>query len=216
MTTATVATPVRFERPQKKQRSAITLKAIARCVPKQGNWTIDDFDYFSARLDDKPPFEFSHGRVVRKSVSITIHVLIVAYLRWELEAFVRAKKLGRVFAENPELRYSDVLVRIPDVVFVSNENFGKYTDKGWPVFDIAMEVLSPSNWREDVIEKRKDYALAGLPEYWIVDAKRKQITVLKLNGGKYVEHGVFEPGEKATSSVLEGFDVDVTEALAGK
>jgi Uma2 family endonuclease len=50
-------------------------------------------------------------------------------------------------------------------------------------------------------------------EYWIVDPRQEQITVLKLEGKRYVEHGVFKPGARATSVLLKGFGVAVADVF---
>jgi hypothetical protein len=42
------------------------------------------------------------------------------------------------------------------------------------------------------------------------------VTVLRLSGGKYVEHGVFKPGEVATSFLLEGLTIQVDAVLEAK
>jgi hypothetical protein len=40
------------------------------------------------------------------------------------------------------------------------------------------------------------------------------ITVLALQGEAYVEHGVFTPGESATSKLLAGFALNVADVFA--
>ncbi len=76
--------------------------------------------------------------------------------------------------------------------------------------DLVAEVVSPDNPGRDLVEKRIDYAEAGIPEYWIADPRDETITVLSLWEDAYVEHGVFVRGDTATSPLLEGFAVDVT------
>jgi Uma2 family endonuclease len=66
------------------------------------------------------------------------------------------------------------------------------------------------------VVKRGDYAEAGIPEYWIVYPDAGTITVLRLVGGAYREHGVFQRGDTATSVLLDGFAVDVQEVLDAK
>ena len=60
------------------------------------------------------------------------------------------------------------------------------------------------------MEKRADYAEGGIPEYWIADQRDETITVLVLEGERYVEHGVSGRGDPATSLLLEGFTADVS------
>jgi Uma2 family endonuclease len=59
------------------------------------------------------------------------------------------------------------------------------------------------------VEKRGDYAEAGIPEYWIVNPETETITVLRLEDTAYVDHGVFGRGTEAASALLPGFSVGV-------
>jgi Uma2 family endonuclease len=71
--------------------------------------------------------------------------------------------------------------------------------------DIVVEVVSddPAGRTRDYEDKRRDYATARIPEYWIVDPARRRITVLGLEGDAYVVAGEFAPGDTAASNVLE-------------
>ena len=84
----------------------------------------------------------------------------------------------------------------------------------WNGADLVMEVVSDDDRRRDLEVKRREYATAGIPEYWIVDPKLKTITVLVLEGSSYVAHGEFALGDRATSHLLPGFEADVTTAFA--
>jgi len=79
-----------------------------------------------------------------------------------------------------------------------------------------MEVVSGavSDRYRDLIEKREEYARAGIPEYWIVDPEMKRVTVLTLAGDSYAVHGEFGQGEEAASVLLAGFGVGVTAVFA--
>jgi Uma2 family endonuclease len=77
----------------------------------------------------------------------------------------------------------------------------------------VLEVVSPDDPQHDLVRKRREYARAGIPEYWIVNPAAEQIIVLRLEGTTYVEHGVFPRGAQATSALLEGFTVAVAEVL---
>ena len=62
--------------------------------------------------------------------------------------------------------------------------------------------------------KPREYAQAGIPEYWIVDPQTESITVLALDSGSvYVETAVCRSGEAAESALLDGFRVDVAAVL---
>jgi Uma2 family endonuclease len=80
----------------------------------------------------------------------------------------------------------------------------------------VIEIVSPDKPKRDTEEKPVDYAEARIPEYWIVNPLQDTITVLTLGGEQYMEHGVFQRGERATSKLLAGFSVSVDEVLDPK
>ena len=74
-------------------------------------------------------------------------------------------------------------------------------------------MVSPDRPARDTVTKRRDYAEARIPEYWIVNPVDETVTVLVLDGDAYAEHGVFRRGERASSAYLEGFSVSVAEVF---
>ena len=76
-----------------------------------------------------------------------------------------------------------------------------------------VEVVSPDRPERDLVDKRMDYAEAGIPEYWIVDPRDETITVLELHADGYVEHGVYHRGGEAASPLLPGFGAVVAEVF---
>ena len=76
-----------------------------------------------------------------------------------------------------------------------------------------MEVVGDGFRYHDLQTKRREYALAGIPEYWIIDPLRQELTVLTLVGTGYEPAGIYRGGDRAASVVLPGFAVDVTAAL---
>jgi len=77
----------------------------------------------------------------------------------------------------------------------------------------VVEIISPDDPDRDTKIKRSEYAEAGIPEYWIVDPENESITLLRLEAGLYVEHGIFHRDEMATSALLNGFAVPVDAVL---
>jgi Uma2 family endonuclease len=79
-----------------------------------------------------------------------------------------------------------------------------------------MEVVSPDpkdrvrDWKT----KAREYARAGIGEYWIIDPEQQKVRVLVLGGKTYKLHGDFLPGAHATSALLPGFTVAVDSILA--
>jgi len=79
-----------------------------------------------------------------------------------------------------------------------------------------VEVVSEGkdSWKRDYVEKRREYAEAGIAEYWIVDPQERKVTVLTLDGAEYREHGVYVVGDTATSVLLSGFQAKLKDLFA--
>lgn len=76
-----------------------------------------------------------------------------------------------------------------------------------------LAVVSEDDPGRDYVTKRREYASAGVAEYWIVDRAQRRITVLRLQDGQYVEHGQFGEGQNATSYRFAGFQALVDDVL---
>jgi Uma2 family endonuclease len=137
----------------------------------------------------------------------------VLFLVEALKAFVLAHNAGKVLMTGLRVKLWDGTIREPDVVFMSAEHYVR-REEYWLGADLVMEVVSPGGRERDLVEKRYQYAKAGISEYWIVDPRKKQITVLKLQGERYVEHGIFKSGSVASSALLKGLSVDVAAVFA--
>ena len=77
----------------------------------------------------------------------------------------------------------------------------------------VLEIVSPGqlNRDRDLIDKRRDYAQARIPEYWIVDPVEETVTVLALDAGFYRVHGEFQRSSIATSPIFPDLRINVTE-----
>jgi len=156
--------------------------------------------------------EFDNGVLEVLPSATKTHQLIVALLFKTLDTFIAGKGLV-LFAAYP-FRVLARKYREPDVLFMTPEQDAQAHDEFTNAVELAMEVVSPDDPDRDYVTKRADYARAGVVEYWIVDHLQARVTVLRLDNGQYIEHGVFGPGQHAASARLPGFSVAVDEILA--
>ena len=186
---------------------------VALLFPEQGHWSIEEYlDLPSNRL-----VEYADGRLEVLPMPTTLHQWIVFYLCRLLNDFVSSHQLGLTLPAPLRVQLWPDKFREPDVVFMRAEHRARAGNEFWDGADLAMEVLSdsPEDRRRDLVVKRREYARAGIPEYWLVDPKEKQIKVLRLKDKKYVVHGTYKAGRSARSHTLPGFTVDVSATLAG-
>jgi Uma2 family endonuclease len=130
-----------------------------------------------------------------------------------LNEFVEGQRLGIVMTAPTRVRIDDRHYREPDVLFVANKNIQRRHEQYWEAIDLAVEIVSPDDPDRDLIDKRNDYAVAGVPEYWIIDPRDDSITVLCLDGGNY-EVLARESDGCVASKLLADFQIDVKKMFA--
>jgi Uma2 family endonuclease len=185
---------------------------VAYLFPAQGQWSEEEY----LALQGNRLVEFSDGVLEVLPMPTTSHQLLVLYLYGLLLSFTTARDLGIVLVAPLRVRLWRGKIREPDIVFMAKEHADRVGEDYWKGADLVMEVVSDDeeSRRRDLVTKRREYARAGIPEYWIADPREGRITVLRLAGKRYVVHGEFPRGTTASSHLLPGFTVDVTEALS--
>jgi len=129
-----------------------------------------------------------------------------------LSFYVRLNKLGRIGTEKVMISLTRNDYE-PDLVFFSNEKVALFTPDQvlFPSPDFIVEILSPKTAKHDRTTKKDDYALHGIPEYWIVDPVKQRIEqyLLPSNANKYFPAKIHQYGATITSKVITGFEIDV-------
>jgi len=157
-----------------------------------------------------PPPSIAHQRVSRE-------------IEFKLLTYLRERGTGEVLNAPVGMRLGDEDVFEPDLLVVLDAGIAKLDVHAviGPA-DLVVEILSRGNARRDLVVKRRAYERAGVREYWIADPAAQSIEVLALEGGAgvgdgaYVSRGVYRCGERLTSEVLDGFDLEVGEVFAGR
>ena len=181
---------------------------VATLFPAQGAWSEEEY----LSLDTNHLVEFSHGHIDLLPMPSDKHQTIVFFLSALLGAFAR-KSGGKVLFAPLRLRLWPDKIREPDLLFLADASDPRRQDAYWTGADLVIEVVSPDDPARDLVTKRSEYAQAGIPEYWIVDPQRETITVLRIDGAAYVEHGIFARGQVTTSAHYAGLQTPVSNVL---
>jgi Uma2 family endonuclease len=184
---------------------------VALLFPAQGEWSEDDYLWLTDHT--RAMVEFTDGHVEVLPMPADEHQRVVLFLYRALYALLAARGLGIVLVAPLRLRVRAGRYREPDLLLLLSANDPRRGNRYWTGADLVVEVASADDPQRDLVQKRGEYAQAGIPEYWIVDPVSEQILVLRLAGTAYVEHGVFTRGTQATSALLEGFTVAVAAVL---
>ena len=184
---------------------------LAESYPPQGAW--DDADYFALDVEGER-IELVDG---------CLEFLTMPIRRHESLAVKLFKKLDRLLGEDnvyPSGYKLQIRNRVPrrrndyrqpDIIAsIDGRGFGP---RFATAATLVVEILSheKADHERDLVEKRRDYAEAGVLEYWVVDPEAKTVLLLRLDGEAYAEVGTIGPGQTVVSEAVAGFEVDVTE-----
>ena len=176
-------------------------------LPRQGCWS--DEAYLWLTDHGRRPIEFTDGRIEELPLPTFTHQAVLSFLHSLFRAWLKPRG-GVVVFSGLRMRIREGKYREPDVLLLRDRSDPRCQDRYWLGADLVAEVISPDDPDRDLVEKRADYAEAGIPEYWIVDPRDETMTVLVLDGDTYVEHGVHARGDRAASPLLDGFAADVS------
>ena len=179
---------------------------MAELFPYQGTWSEEAY----LILETNKLIEFTDGYVELLPMPSQRHQYIVAHLYRLLFLFISTHNLGELLFAPLRLRVKKGSYREPDIIFLGAERDDLRHEQYWEGADLVIEVVNPDDPQRDTVQKRKEYAEAEIPEYWIVNPLDETVTVLTLVEDVYVEHGIFGRGEEASSVLLDGFVAGVS------
>lgn len=180
-------------------------------LPPQGGWTEAEYLWLTDRSNRL--LELSDGIIEVLPMPTREHQEVVRALFLAFFSFLQPRG-GDVLFAPLRLRVRERKFREPDLLAIRDARDPRAQNRYWTGVDLVVEVVSPDAPERDLVEKRREYAEAGILEYWIVDPRNRSILVLTLAGEGYAEHGRFVPGQDATSALLPGFAV-ATAAVFG-
>jgi Uma2 family endonuclease len=141
------------------------------------------------------------------------HAEIEANLAFELNRFVKSQGIGKVLCGEIGIitgRDPDT-VRGADVAFLSNERLGQRTS-GSGYLDVApeliVEIISPNDRWTDVQDKLEEYFAFGVDTVWLVNPKRREVTVYRSPTDATL---LSVSATLAGGAILPGFEVPVAE-----
>lgn len=128
--------------------------------------------------------EVFDGQIYYMASPSQIHQSILLELCTLLNSYAKRRKGDcRVFPAPFDVKLSDNPLTIvqPDIMIVCDkEKLDEKRCNGAP--DFVIEIVSPGNPSDDYIRKAYCYKNYGVREYWIVDPKRRMVTVNYFEG----------------------------------
>ena len=142
----------------------------------------------------------SNGELVEVPNEAWINNLLVKLLTAELEPFVDVTLIVahvltmqvNPVGDNRQSRHPDLVIVRPEHLKLKNLLNKTALLLGDPPPQFIAEIVSPGgpnsdNYRRDYEWKRQQYQDWGIPEYWVIDPHRAQVTVFTLVDSIYQE-----------------------------
>ena len=159
-------------------------------------------------LEEDVKAELIDGVMIVHSPEKTRHEDVFGFLFPMMRIFAIQTKQAKVLGSMATVHLGTCRKVKPDIVAVREERKHIVTEdaiEGTP--DLVVEIVSHSTRRYDFGEKRKVYEEAGVPEIWLVDFERKQVTVVRKVGQRY--RSETKSTGVVKSQVLKGFWLQV-------
>jgi Uma2 family endonuclease len=147
---------------------AIPLRRV-RYEPPPG--TAGEQDVVRIKEQEHRLFELIDATLLEKTVGAYESYLAVLVAN-HLWGFVKEHNLGIVLGTDGMLRLAPGLIRIPDVSFISWQQLPDRRVPREAIVDLApalaIEIISPSNTRQEMERKLQDYFAAGVRLVWYI------------------------------------------------
>lgn len=186
---------------------------IARLFPAQGEWTDEAYLSFTESLSQL--CELVAGQVEVPEMPTKTHQQIVHALLAAFLSFLRLRRCGDAIAAPYRVRLRLGGFREPDITVYRTDHLDRFGERFGDVPDLVVEVVSddPASRTRDYEDKRRDYAAAGIPEYWIIDPAADRVLVLALEAGDYVTAAERRLGDAVQSRLFADFSVTISTLL---
>jgi Uma2 family endonuclease len=139
-------------------------------------WTIDELHGLP---EDGNKYELIKGQLFVTPAPSDNHETIGARLTRLIDPYVAANDLGLVYRPRAIVRIGKDSEVEPDLMVRQPQSVRRASWVGAPTPILVVEITSPTTRRRDRLYKRKIYAEAGIPEYWMVDSDDRTICVAR-------------------------------------
>jgi len=138
----------------------------------------------------KQRYEILDGEMIMTPAPTPYHQGVIGRILFLLQTFVTERNLGIVLGAPVDviIRQDPLRARQPDILFLSATRSGinniaqlrtMQVLKTPP--DLVVEVLSPGNTRDEMLDKLEDYRKVGVSECWLVSPEAETVEVVRIS-----------------------------------
>ncbi|WP_068820262.1 Uma2 family endonuclease [Phormidesmis priestleyi] len=160
---------------------------------KQRFRTIEEYLDYDDGTDTH--YELVDGKLVEMGAEKRLNEKIALWLLSQLLQFVPIDLIARgtqisVRGKTATARNPDLMILTEELDQILSQQSQSLITFDMPAPALVVEVVSPGepgtdNYDRDYVDKPKEYAARGIPEFWQIDPSRSVVIVLTLKDGAY-------------------------------
>ena len=157
-----------------------------------------------------PRYQLIQGDLYMAPAPNRFHQEISRNLQFELHSYLKRNPIGKLFDAPFDVYLDETNVFQPDIIIVLNERLGILTEAGAEgAPNLVVEILSPKTRRLDLVNKKQEYARAGVEELWIIDPEPRVIMIhqFTFDGVEKIRH--IDQEDTLSTELLPGFSLVV-------
>ncbi len=161
-------------------------------------------------------YEFNDGELVEMTPATVFHNDLMMFFTFFLQSEINHSNHPYCVRVNSTQIFNGKRTRRPDVLVMTtaqSKSLGNQPDILHEPCLLVIEIVSPTCRSVDTVEKRKEYAQFGIPEYWIVDFLVGTFSVLNLVNGSYIEK-VYREAELIASDIFPSISLSMNQVMA--
>lgn len=181
------------------------------------------FEEYIELPNDGRRIELVNGELVELTPPRETHHRIQDFLCEALRNCARAQGLDwRASASGRGVRIAADTSYIPDVIMATPQQLDELEFTGqaaiFPIGNpplLVAEIVSPGRTKKDTEEKLAAYAIAKVPEYWVINPlpRSQSVTVYVLQGETYRLKGTFRGNQPIESNLLTELRITAADVL---
>ncbi len=164
------------------------------------------------------PQEILEGRLVKMPSPTALHQITVGNLYYLLRSQLGEAGIILIAPMDLVIQKEPLRVRQPDLMCCGVDQFSSpLTVREAKRFEIAprliVEVVSPHDTFEGLLERLDDYHSLGVPEVWLVGFPPQHLFVLERSEQDWNWYGLYAGEARVVSSVLPNLEITVKQIL---
>ncbi len=150
--------------------------------------------------------------MLHQEISIALSSKIYSFLEGhECKAFTAPFDV-RLPEHDEAIEETSTVVQPDIVVYCDSTKLDERGGIGAP--DLAVEILSPSSSKRDLIDKMALYERHGVREYWVVDTCNLEISIWNLEKtGKFGREKIFNSEDHLKSTIFPEMSIDLQKVF---